>query len=171
MTLSASALPVLKRLTASVNKPFCVRRRLGRNSGWSMVFGSGRPLVRNVVTFVDDYSSALFNTICIGSAWPKAHQDKAFTGRQSEIHSSVKMDAEVGAHFEVGSNIACIHHGRAKAISVVGRFQAGNCRTWCLTRTVKCLVSGGEAEIQRSGSVPENPRRIAQSASLLLFSP
>ena len=57
------------------------------------------------MTFVDDYPSAILYTVGIGSTTSKTHQNEAFVPLQAEIHSSLKIDAKVGAHLQIGNDI------------------------------------------------------------------
>ena len=75
------------------------------------LFGLGTALcTRDVVAFIDDYASALFESIGVRGAVSKAHQNKTLVSFQAEIHPALEIHAKIGAHLQIGKDVALTYH-------------------------------------------------------------
>ena len=62
------------------------------------------------MAFVDDYASALFESVRVRGAVSKAHQNKTLVSFQAEIHPALEIHAKIGAHLQIGKDVALTYH-------------------------------------------------------------
>ena len=56
--------------------------------------------------FIDQNFAFILHPIGVRSSWADAHQNDAVTASQPEVHTTLEIDADCGAHCGVGNHIA-----------------------------------------------------------------
>jgi hypothetical protein len=62
------------------------------------------------VTFIDDHSATFLEPVGVWRTLSKTHQDDTFFAPQPKIHPSLKIDAEISAHLQIGNDITLNYH-------------------------------------------------------------